>query len=176
MKTLLPFLFIVFLFAGCGGDGSREIIDPRQRISFGIPKGWEALSNSNGTRFLAPTQDGAIRSSQAIIMVNTLLEDEPRDLVRQRDAWIANHERRGQRILLSSIFEANGVIGVEFANEQTGMSGQEILHQIQFHFPGVLVVTHLQVPVEDYETMLPVYREVVDSIRPLSVEQVGGGQ
>ena len=108
-------------------------------------------------------------------MVNTSLEDEPRDLVRQRDAWIANHERRGLRIVVSSKYEAKGVAGVEFANEQTGMMGQEILHQIHFQYPGVLVLTHLQVSVEDYETMLPVYREVVDSIHPLSVESGSEG-
>lgn len=165
MKKLLTFLHIVILLSGCGGDGLRELTDPRQQISFQIPSDWETLPNSNGTRFLGPSPGDGPPSSRPIIMVNTMLEDEPRDLARQRDSWIAFHERRGSRIVLNSKYEGNGVNGVEFANEQTGMTGQEILHQIQFHFPGVVVLTHLQVPVEDHETMLPVYRKVVDSIR-----------
>ncbi len=173
MKIIPPLLCILFLLVGCGGEGSRKLTDPRQQISFEIPKGWETLPNSNGTRFHATTQEDAIDASRAIIMVNTILVDEQRDLVRQRDEWIAHHEQRGLRIVLRSTYQKNGVTGVEFANEQAGMMGQEILHQIQFHYPGVLVLTHLQVPVEDYETMLPIYHEVVRSIQPLSVEPVG---
>jgi len=168
MKFVLLLSCLLFFLSGCGGEADRELNDPNQQISFAIPGGWEVLPNSNGTRFQASTQENADEPQGAIIMVNTLLVDEPRDLKRQRDAWIEYHESRGLAIVLNSTYQANGVTGIEFANEQIGSMGKEILHQIQFHYPGVLVVTHLQVPVDGYEAILPAYHKVVDSIRPTS--------
>ncbi|NBB80311.1 MAG: hypothetical protein GVY36_12855 [Verrucomicrobia bacterium] len=134
--------------------------DPTERITFELPVEWEAVRGSNGTRFAPPASPGVE------IQVNTVDANSRISLSQRRDGWLEGQRRQGASILLNQDWSGENLSGLEYAHDAEGMRGEMIWHHILLEGDGYVVTTHLQAPPDIYEAILPVYREIVSSVRP----------
>ena len=156
--------FYVFLgiLAGCGG-GPNTRQDRHEKISFQIPNEWEVARGSSETRF-RPSAAGPF---QAEIQVSTQLLEEPRDLERGMAVALDFQRKQEQAILKSETITMHGLSGVEYVHEMQTGQGASIRHQVHLQGPDFLITTYLLTQEADYRDYLPLYTEVLKSIRVL---------
>lgn len=150
---------LLFATSGCGG-GSTSMSDPSGRITFELPAGWTEAVGSSGTRFSPPLSSGVQ------VQVNTVDDNGRVSLAQRRDSWLDFHRNNGGTVHLNQDWPADNLPGVEYAHSAEGITGEMIWHHVLLSGDGYVVATYLQAAPSIYEEMLPVYREIVASVRP----------
>jgi hypothetical protein len=147
----------------CGGEQANVMSDPSGRITFELPDGWTEAVGSSGTRFSPPV-------SGAQVQVNTVDDNGRTSLTERRDAWLDFHRRNGAEVILERDWPGDNLPGIEYAHSAENVRGEIIWHHILLSGDGYVVPTYLQVSRGTYDDLLPVYREIVASIRPAVAE------
>ncbi len=155
---------LVLCLTGCSGSPSTETrSDPHNRISYELPAGWTEMAGSSGTRFAPPGQS-------VHIQVNTVDHSGRSTIEEERDAWLAHQRKIGAEIVHEATRDANGFHIVEFANTGENALGSMIQHQVLMQRGDFKVAAYLMAGPGEYESALPVFREVLDSIRVIESE------
>ncbi|NBB93532.1 MAG: hypothetical protein GVY32_10240 [Gammaproteobacteria bacterium] len=150
--------------AACGGEQADLTSDPSGRVTFELPDGWTEAPGSNGTRFSPPASAGIQ------VQVNTVDDDGRVSVADRRDAWLDFHRRNGAEILLEQEWPGGNFPGVEYAHGAQTARGEIVWHHVMLAGEGYVVATYLQAGPGVYEEILPVYRDIVASIRPAVTE------
>lgn len=162
-------LLVVSLFsiAACSPNGSAESGNFRQGakglVEFRLPGGWTPVTGSSETRFQpAPGIGQGVQ-----IQVTEIPISRPRDLEKERDVWLDHQKESGSEVLKSELWRHDGFAGVEYVHTGSSAMGSAIWHVVNIQNEDVLVATYLVASGDAYETCLPVFLEVVKSIRPV---------
>ena len=158
-QTLILGLLLLTVSAG-GGAGGNTMSDPSGRITFQLPDGWTEAAGSNATRFSPPGSAGGE------VQVNTVNDNGRVSLAQHRDSWLDFHRENGAKIYLDREWPAGNLPGLEYAHSAEGMRGDMTWHHILLSGDGYVVTTYLQASPSDYEEILPVYRQIVKSVKP----------
>ena len=163
------FLLAVSLswIVACGPNGSSESGSYRQGskglVEFRLPAGWTPVTGSSETRFQPASGIG-----QGVqIQVTEIPIRRPRDLEKERDVWLDHQKESGSEVLKSELWRQDGFAGVEYVHTGSSVVGSAIWHVVNIQNEDVLVATYLVAGGDAYETYLPVFLEVVKSIRPV---------
>ncbi len=163
------FLLVTSLccIAACAPNGGSESDNYRQGakglVEFRLPEGWTPVTGSSETRF-----EPAPGIGQGVqIQVTELPISRPRNLEKERDAWLDHQKETGSEVLKSEPWRQDGFAGVEYVHTGSSAMGSAIWHVVNIQNDDVLVATYLVAGEDAYETYLPVYLEVVKSIRPV---------
>ena len=100
------------------------------------------------------------------VQVNTGDDNGRVTLAQRRDSWLDFHRKNGATIHLDQEWPAGNFPGLEYAHSAEGVRGDMTWHHILLSGDGYVVVTYLQAPPSDYDEILPVYRQIVESVRP----------
>ena len=117
-----------------------------------------------GTRF-SPGSIGAVQ-----IQVSEIPIKKPRKLEEERDLWLKHQKDEGSEILKSQLWESGVFSGVEYVHTGKNLMGEAITHAINIQSGNVMVATSLVANGDSYETYLPIYLDVVKSIRLVTEE------
>lgn len=153
--------------AACAPSGGSETGNYRQGakgiVEFRLPEGWTPVTGSAETRFKpAPDIGQGVQ-----IQVTEIPISRPRNLEKERDAWLDHQKESGSEVLKSEPWRQDGFTGVEYVHTGSSVIGSAIWHIVNVQNDKVLVATYLVAGEDAYETYLPVYLEVVKSIRPV---------
>lgn len=167
MRVVVSFLLTAFLSApgllGCS-SGAQERTDPQGRIAFRIPSDWTEAPGTSGTRFAPPVPD----SHAAHIQVNTVDRHPRATLEEERDFWLAQQEKLGEEVLLSTTREVPGFEAVEYAHTVESTAGDGVQHFVVLQRGDYKVATWVMATHETYPEHLATFQEVVRSIRPVA--------
>ena len=158
VQTLISGLLLTL--SACGGTGGNAMSDPSGRITFELPAGWTEEAGSNATRFSPPGSPGVQ------VQVNTVDDNGRVTLAQRRDSWLDFHRKNGATIHLDREWLAGNLPGLEYAHSAQGVRGDMTWHHILLSGDGYVVATYLQASPSDYDEILPVYRQIVESVRP----------
>lgn len=158
-------VLMVATLAACGGDRGNRISDASGRISFELPDGWTEAAGSGGTRFNSPASPGAQ------VQINTVDDNGRAPLSARRDAWLDFHRRNGATVHLEREWPGAYLDGIEYAHDAETAAGRIVWHHVLLSGEGYVVTTYLQAPPGAYETVLPIFRDMVGSIRPASLNE-----
>ena len=157
--TLILGLLLLTVSA-CGGTDGNTMSDPSERITFELPADWTEAAGSNATRFSPPGSPGVQ------VQVNTLDDKGRVSLAQRRDSWLDFRRENGATIYLDREWLAGNLPGLEYAHSAEGVSGDMTWHHILLSGDGYVVATYLQASPSDYDEILPIYRQIVESVRP----------
>lgn len=163
------FLLLISLvcFGACAPDGDSATDSYRRGakgiVEFRLPEGWTPVAGSMETRF----KPGPGSGQGVQIQVTEIPIDKPRNLEKERDVWLNHQEETGSEVLKSEPWRQDGFAGVEYAHTRQNAMGKAISHAVNIQNDEVMVATNLVVSEDAYATYLPVYLEVVRSIRPV---------
>src|SRR6056297_652930 len=154
--------------AGCAGNEQPVRSDPSGRIDFELPGAWTEVVGRSGTRFSPPASPGVQ------VQVNTVDDNGRVSLDQRRDSWLDFQKENGATILLERAWPGANMPGVEYAHDGDSLAGETIFHYVLLAGDGYVVTTSLQAGPGAYDDLLPVYREIVASIRPTAESRSGG--
>ena len=163
VQTLISGLLLLTVSA-CGGTGGNTMSDPSGRITFELPAGWTEAAGSNATRFSPPGSAGVQ------VQVNTVDDNGRVSLAQRRDSWLDFHRENGATIHLDREWPGDNLPGLEYAHSAEGMRGDMTWHHILLSGDGYVVATYLQASPSDYDDIIPVYRQIVESVRPARID------
>ena len=152
---------LVLLLTACGRQSATRS-DPEGRITFELPAGWTEVPASGGTRFRPRGSPNA-----GEIQVNTVKHDPRHTIEEERMVWLDFQRKSGQKVISESTWDRNGFHAVEFTHTAAGVSGNTVWHQVILQRGDYKVATYLMTPADQLEALDPVFRKVIDSIRPI---------
>lgn len=172
-KSLKHIFFLIVslsCLAACGSSGGSESGSYRQGskglVEFRLPEGWTPVTGSSETRFQPPPGTG-----QGVqIQVTEIPISRPRNLEKERDVWLDHQKDSGSKVLKSELWRQEGFVGVEYVHTGSSVVSSAIWHVVNIQNEDVLVATYLVAGEDAYEAYLPVFLEVVRSIRPVESE------
>ncbi len=158
---MLGLASLTFL-SGCGKAVVETRTDPQGRVTFQLPAGWTEAAGSGGTRFKPPASMGATQ-----VQVNTVDFNGRHTIEDERDTWLAYQREIGQKVIYEDTRDANGFHIVEYAHTGENVVGSSVWHYILMQRDDYTVAAYLMAGPSVYESQLPVFREIVDSIQPV---------
>lgn len=151
---------VIVTCLGACAESRIERSDPEGRIAYSVPAEWEPKSGSNGTRYAI---EGAPASTS--IQINTVPVGG-QSLEQERDAWLAGQTKNGARVLSTDEWESGGFLAVEYAHTaKSALDVEVVWHHVLMVNDDTKVAAALMAPVEDYEHHLPVFKEILHSVR-----------
>lgn len=101
----------------------------------------------------------------AQVQVNSVDRSSRHTVEAERDAWLSFQRENGQKVIFEDTRDINGFHIVEYAHTGESITGSAVWHYVLMQRDDFIVSTYLQAGPDSYEQQLPVFRQVVDSIR-----------